>query len=207
MTFPIPESLKKYFGDPAIGSAVDALVDALDGTDIPEVSWEEAQNYHRALLMGAQVRADLADLLFRVWDASRGQTNPARLGGEYFEYEYASPAEIWNNRSVFRSYYRGGRPVKEGGQSDGLYVWLAPPMKTTLELAVWRWDQDENLAEVQADGADGLEGWCVEHDVDEDSNYLANQSVDIAEFRDNPCSILERFRHNACEMIDLLVQD
>ena len=58
MTFPIPQSLKEYYGDRAVRSAVDALAEKLKGIDMPEVGWEEGRNYNQALLMAAQVRAD-----------------------------------------------------------------------------------------------------------------------------------------------------
>ena len=53
MTFPIPASLTNHFGNPAVRRAVDALVDALDGNNMPESSWDEARSYNQALLMAA----------------------------------------------------------------------------------------------------------------------------------------------------------
>ncbi len=207
MTFQIPESLKEYYGNQAIRNAVDALVDALDGADMPAASWEEARNYGQALLMAAQVRADLADLLFRVWDATFGQTNPARLGEEYFDSEYASPAVIWGERYVERYYYRDGLPAEEDGPSDGLFAWLVPPTRRMIALGVERYSDGDKVLELPADAVDGLEGWHVAADMDGGYNYLTNEAVDIGEFLDDPCPALERFRRDAVEIVDFLTQD
>ena len=111
------------------------LVDVLDGVNMPDTGWEEARNYNQALLMAAQVRADLADLLFRVWDASFGQANPSCLGEEYFNSEAASPAAIWRERYVERYYYRDGRPAEEDRRSDGLFVWPCHQRRQGSRLA------------------------------------------------------------------------
>ena len=106
MTFPIPNSLQEYFGNLAVRNAVDSLAAALDGENAPQMGWDEARNYNQALLMAAQVRADLVDLLFRVWDATFGQANTLRLGVEYFDgQEDGFPAAVWRERHVERYYY------------------------------------------------------------------------------------------------------
>ena len=205
MTFPIPSSLQEYYGNQAVRNAVDALVDVLDGADMPEVGWDEARNYNQALLMAAQVRADLADLLFRVWDATFGQADPARLGEEYFNWEEASPAAIWRERYVERYYYRDDRPADEDGRSDGLFVWLVPPTKRTIALGVDRFAEGDDLAELPANATDGLEGWHIA--MNDGCSYLSNQSVEIAQFLANPSQTLEQFHRDAVEMVNFLAQN
>ena len=202
MTFPIPESLQKYYGNQAIRNAVDAL----DGTGMPDSFWEEARNYNQAVLMAAQVRADPVDLLFRVREATFGQANPARLGEEYFDYEKASPAAIWKERYVERFYYRDDRPMEEGGRSDGLFVWLVPPTMRTIALGVMRYSEDDSLVKLHANVAESLGGWHVAMEVNNGYNYF-NRSVHIAQFLDDPCPALEGFRHDACEMVNFLLQN
>ena len=60
-----PDSLRAYYdnGNKAVGRAVDALTGKLNGADMPDCDWKEAQNYNQALLMTAQVRADYVALL------------------------------------------------------------------------------------------------------------------------------------------------
>ena len=120
-TIEIPESLKTYYKDKAVQRAVKELVGKLNGADMPDCDWDEAQNYNQALLMAAQVRADYVGLLFKVWDATFGQSDPQRLMGEYFEYEKLSPNQIWEveNKCLWRDYYRNGDSA-EGGQCDSL---------------------------------------------------------------------------------------
>ena len=205
MTFPIPSSLQEYFGNQAVRNAVDALAEVLDGTNMPVTSWDEARNYNQALLMAAQVRADLADLLFRVWDATFGQANPAQLGEEYFDCESGSPAAIWNDGYVERYYYRDERPAEEDGRSDGLFVWRVPPTYIKIALGVDRFAEGDVALELPANAADGLEGWHVA--TIDDHTYLSYQSVDMAEFLGNPCLVLDRFRRAAVEMTNFLAQN
>ena len=207
MTFPIPESLKHYFGDPAVRRAVNALADVLDGANMPDTSWDEARNYNQAILMAAQVRADFVDLLFRVWDATFGPANPAQLGEEYFADQHDGyPAAIWNNLYVERYFYRDGRPADEDGRSDGLFVWLVPRTERMMALGVERFTEGDDIAEIRADAADGLEGWHVANDVDDDYTYFSNDPIDITEFLDNPCPIVDQFRRDAVEMVNFLAQ-
>ena len=205
MTFPTPNSLQEYYGKQSVRNAVDALVDALDGADIPEVGWDEAWNYNQALLMAAQVRADLADLLFRVWDATFEQTNPAGLGEEYFNSDDASPAAIWRERYVERYYYRDDRPAEEDGRSDGLFVWLVPPTKKTISLGVERYVEGDDVAELPANAVDGLEGWHIA--VNDGDSYVSNQPVEIAQFLAHPSQTLEQFRRDAVEIVNFLMQN
>ncbi|MDE0270321.1 MAG: hypothetical protein OXP11_03855 [Gammaproteobacteria bacterium] len=104
-TIEIPESLKVYYENKAVRRAVDELVRKLDGAGMPDCDWEEAQNYNRALLMAAQVRADYMALLFDVWEATFGRSKPQRLGDQYFGHEYLSPKLVWEYEWLWRSYY------------------------------------------------------------------------------------------------------
>jgi len=204
MTFTIPSSLQEYFGNQAIRTAVDALADCLDGKNMPEVRWDEARNYNQALLMAAQVRADFVDLLFRVWDATFGQANPAQLGEEYFDSDDISPGSIWEEQYVGRYYYRDGRPAEEEGRNDGLFFWRVPHTTRRILLCVERYEGDD-CVEIAANAADRLEGWHVERS-DETHGFL-NQSVDIMEFLDNPSPVLDHFRRDAFKMVEFLTRN
>ena len=208
MTFLNLDSLKEYYGNKAVRKAVNALVDALDGGNMPEVLWEEARNYNQALLMAAQVRADRADLLFRVWDTTFGQTTPSRLGEEYLHLERATPAAIWSEACVERFYYRDRRPVEENGPSDGLFVWLVPRTRRTIALGVERYSKGDDIAELPANPADVPKGWHVTGDMDGGDYYhFANNAVDMMEFLGDPCPALKRFRRDAVEMVNFLTQN
>ena len=69
-------------------------------------------------------------------------------------------------------------------------------------LAVERFAEGDEVAELPADVADCPEGWHVAAEVGVGYNYFANQSVDIAQFLDDPCPTLERFRSDAVEMVN-----
>ena len=202
MTFHIPQSLKEYYGDVAVRRAVDALSANLNGTNMPEVQWEEAQNYNQALLMAAQVRADLLDLLFRVWDESFGQAEPDRLGKDLFHLNDKdhSLAGIWEWKELVRYYYRDQRPPSEEGPSDGLGVMVSETRH--VRLLVVRYAIGDKVA---APGAiTGTEGWEITRYATGNREYLVNQSVDVRAFLDDPCPALARFRDDARVMVDAL---
>ena len=211
MTFPVPESLNQYFRDQAVRNAVEALVDALDGKNMPATGWDEARNYNQALLMAAQVRADFVDLLFRVWDATFGRANSAQLGEGYFTQierrQEGTPAAIWKNQYVEHYYYRDSRPADEDGRNDGLFVWLVPSTKT-IALGVERYSEGGDMPDLPRNAADGLKGWSIETNVQRNisSTYFSNQPVDITEFLDNPCPVVDRFRRDAVEIVTFLAR-
>ena len=154
--------------------------------------------------MAAQVRADFADLFFRVWDTTFGHANPAGLGEEYFDCENASPDAFWKNEYLERYYYRDDRPADKDGRSDGLFVWLVPPTRRTIALGVERFAAGDDLAELPANAADGLEGWHVA--MNDGYSYLSNQSVDMVQFLDDPCPTLDQFRRDAVEIVNFLCE-
>ena len=80
----VPTSVCEYYQNKAVRQAVDSLVDALEGKNTPEMNWMEARSYNKALLSAAQVRGDLIEFLFKVWEDSFGQADPGRLNGEIF---------------------------------------------------------------------------------------------------------------------------
>ena len=204
MTFHIPESLREYYGNVAVRCAVDALTKKLDGTEMPEVLWEEARSYNQALLMAAQVRADLVDLLFHVWEESFGQAEPDRLGEDYYGWEEGdyTLALIWKDKDLARYYYRDRLPPGEDGRSDQLGVMVSE--NRNLGLSVVRYAQGNDVAEPGAIAR--TEGWESTYDATDDYDYLVNQPVDIGESLDNPCPALARFRDEARAVVDALCQ-
>ena len=205
MTFHIPQSLKEYYGNVAVLRAVDALSERLDGTNMPEVQWEEARNYNQALLMAAQVRADLVDLLFRVWNESFGKAEPYRLGEDCFEWGEGAYglSDIWKVRELGRSYYRDQLPPGEEKRSDGLGVNVSE--NRYLRLFVVRYEQGDSVAEPGAIA--GTAGWESTHYAAGGYDYLVNQSVDVRAFLDDPGPALARFRTDARAVVDALRQD
>ena len=165
----IPDSLQSYFDNKAVHRAVDELIEVLDQQDMPACDWEEAQTYNQALLMAAQVRTDYVALLFNVWEASFGKSDPKRLLGEYFDYTQLSPSEIWEARWMWRSYFRDDDP-DEGGRLDDLCVYMD---EASLELRVYRYDVGGDLDYSETPN---LERWSTCTDDDEEVLYLANES-------------------------------
>ena len=68
----VPKSLCENFGSTAVRRSVDKLIEILDGKNTPELEWTEARSYNKALLSGAQVRAEYVEFLFEVWERSLG---------------------------------------------------------------------------------------------------------------------------------------
>lgn len=194
----IPESLRAYFDNKAVRRAVDELVDQLDGKDMPNCDWEEAQNYNQALLMAAQVRADYVALLFKVWDATFGDAAPHRLLGEDFDYEGHSPRMCWTDPWVYRGYYRDGDP-DEDGRRDDLRLDIT---KDYLELRVYRYNEG---GELDVAGTPKLERWSTQED-DESGPYLVNESVSPADFFAAPDAVIHRFAEDAANVVQALLE-
>lgn len=198
--FQIPESVVRYYSDPKIRSAVDALIDALEGNSMPECTWGEAQSYNKALLMAAQVRADFNDLLFRLWDATWGQVKPERLTGEYFDWTDHSPQKLWGNRYSSVIFYRGGNP-DNGGKGDCLFASL---IEGQVSLRVERWTDDGIFAPHL--GQLEVTGWEL-HTSEDEWTYFENQSLSVPDFLSAPDETLRRFQEGAKRMIDALRED
>lgn len=194
--FEVPNSLENYFSDKKIASAVDDLVEKLDGDNMIECDWSEARDYNQALLFAAQVRADLIELLFRIWENTFGTCGPEKLGEACFLSEAATPAYLWEERTVELSYYRDSSP-DDGGRSEALLVILSD---AHICLWVFRFENEEEFAGLG--GAQGVEGWQLE--TEERGSYLSNIPVKIVDMIADPDAIIKRFRDDAKRMIEAL---
>ena len=201
-TVTIPESLREYYGNKAIRRAVDALVDMLDGADMPDCDWEDARNYNRALLMAAQVRADHLALLFDVWNATFGTSVPQRTMDECFSFDYENqaPGQIWESGFLYRSYYPDGDPEEQWRHHD-LCVCLRD---TNLELRCYQYDEDYALIEPRTPE---VEGWSItEPDDDEEGSCLTNEGVNLADFLSDSDPVIERFAKDTDKIIEALLE-
>ncbi len=150
--------------------------------------------------MVAQVRADYVALLFNIWEVTFGKADPKRLDGEYFEHESLSPKLIWEEKWLWRSYYRGGNP-DQGGRFDCLCVHVE---EDTLKLRVDRYDEDGNS---HCSGTPEVEGWSTSgQDGDENASYLVNEGVSLQNFFTDPESIMDRFAQDAAKIIEALLE-
>ena len=200
-TIEIPESLRAYYCNKAVRRAVDELVGKLNGADMPDCDWDEAKKYNQALLMAAQVRTDYVALLFDLWDATFGKSDPQHLKGEYFDHELLSPNQIWDKecQCLCKDYYRSGDP-EQGGRCDELRVCLS---EDSLELSVYRFNDDEELDHSKTPE---VEGWSTKHDDTWGGQYLANKSVSTEEFLSEPKQVIDRFAEDAAKVIEVLLK-
>ena len=198
MTFPIPQSLKKYYEERAVFTAVNELVGVLDGSKVPELSRKEAKDYNQALLMAAQVRADFVDFLFRVWDEAFGKEKGKIAGEEWFNSRY----NIWYEGYLGVDYYYGTEDDDYRSNTLGV-VTPTDGDRHSICLYVGRFDRDEKLAARPACVPSGLEDWNIISD-DNDSWWFRNKPVDMVEFLKNPDPTLERFRREAIKMAEFL---
>ena len=174
---------------------VDDLVDRLDGKRTPEMSWEEARNYSKALLSAAQVRGDFEEFLFEVWEKTFSRTAPDRLGDESFDSQHYSPSAIWEGGDLSRNYGRNGDP-KEGG--SGVTLGIAEE-EGMLYLYGGCFDGDGQYTEL-----DEIDGWQSRRFGDIDV-YLINESVPIRELCENLQETLDRFVKEARQLVDHLL--
>lgn len=197
----VPKSVCEYYKNRPVGQAVDALCENLAGNETPEMDWQEARNYSKALLLAAQVRADYIDFLFDVWENSYGRVQPERLGGAHFEWNGYSPIQIWRNGALAHAYYRQGN-VDEGGRSDILGVEL--DHKGALHLFVGRYDANGDIVDLGE--IEAPEGWQVRH-YDGDGDYLVNEAVSIVDLCEDSASAFERFAQEAASIVEFLVMN
>jgi len=73
----------------------------LGGKRVPVESWDEQRSFHKALLMAAKVRADLAELFFELHGRIWRDCN--KLAFEDSE-EY-TPQEIWTEKEIGRDFW------------------------------------------------------------------------------------------------------
>ena len=197
MTFPVPPSLKTYYGEPAVFKAVNDLAANLTGDKTPEGNREDARNYNQALLMTAQVRADFIDLLFRVWDETFGRADI--VGKERFESKQFTIPKIWDWGWLGVRHF-----AEDDGRSDLLYVYqtVGDP---AIGLAVERYSKNETPAcppKISLKGWEIYECWTESR---RDYNWaFTNDTVDMVEFLDDPLPTLRRFRRDAIEMANFL---
>lgn len=197
--FEIPDSLKQYFSDKKVQTAVNDLVDKLDGDNMIECDWSEAREYNQALLFATQVRADFIDLLFEVWESSFGKSDLKKLGIQYFGNHLATPKYLWEERSLENSFYRDGSPDDEG-RSECLIVWVN---NDKMCLQVYRFADEADFAELGA--ARSLQGWQIENE--ERGEYVSNIPAALADFVVSPEATIQRFRDDAKRMIEALAAD
>ncbi len=202
--FFIPESLKSYYakGDKnPVKRAVDALVDQLDGKTIPDLDWEETQDYNKALLMTAQVRADYCAMLFRIWDATFGKCKVKGPRDHWYFYEDEhSPAKLWENSCCSRDIYRNGDP-DDDGPNDELYVNLE---NKKVELHVWRYKDDDNI--YTSDKLPNVKSWKVKKDEGGDAYLKTKNGVTIEEFILDPDPAIAALKKQAADMAAALLK-
>ena len=201
MTFPIPQSLKKYYEERAVFTAVNRLVEVLDGKSVPPLSREETNNYNQALLMAAQVRADFVDLLFRVWDETFGKTEI--VGGEVFDSQKEFTINnIWNSAYLEIWYYHGAEDNDWRSNTPGVMV-LTDGNRRFICLYVGRFDRNENYEARPACVPSGLEGWKITTEGGDHWRFQ-NEPVDMVKFLKDPDPTLDRFRREAIKMAEFL---
>ncbi|MCY3793937.1 MAG: hypothetical protein OXG51_06120 [Gammaproteobacteria bacterium] len=170
---------------------------------MPDLHWEEAQNYNQALLMAAQVRADYVALLFEVWNATFGTSVPQRIMDECFSFDHEDqpPSQIWESGFLYRSYYPDGDPEEQGRHHD-LCVCLRD---ANLELRCYQYDEDYTLIEPRTPE---VEGWSTtEPDDDEEGSCLTNEGVNLTDFLSDSDPVIERFAKDTDKIIEALLEN
>jgi len=205
------ECLDRYFSNIAIRQAVDALVDKLDGTKPPDLTWKHAQQYSRALLIAAQVRADFIELMFDVWERTFGEACRSEFPN-YCENHWGrdvafyGPEPVWNDGEIGRTYYRDNMPEK-GGRNEEFYV--ETPKQSTLCLRVYRFrdiDKRNQFEEHDFENWEILPGKYIEQSTFATTTPIPITEL-IAEFRDQrdfPRRLVG-LKEAAIEMISYLV--
>jgi hypothetical protein len=100
----MPATVAAYLRDPAVRTAVDALLTVEAFTLPPGLEWDELDTYYRARGGAELTCCDMAHFLRQLWKAIWGEQigmhwNPAPLG-ELIDEEYAvTPDTIWSEKS------------------------------------------------------------------------------------------------------------
>lgn len=196
-----PTSVREYCTNKAVRTAVDALIEKLDGSDPPEVKWEEARKYNQALLMAAQVRGDFVDFLFEVWNGSFGKAEPDRLRGEYLDCESCSPAVLWEKGELARYYYRNGNPDDDGPWDE---LGVSVDEVGDISLSVSRCNNEESYYTL-AEDMDLPDGWKIESN--EYGKFLVNESVNMKDLDHGDTCPIKRFADDARRAVEFLVEN
>ncbi|MGN8001148.1 hypothetical protein [Sphingomonas sp. 22176] len=107
----MPATVAAYLRDPAVRTAVDALLTVEADTLPPGLEWSELDTYYRARGGAELARHDMAHFLRQLWKAIWGdqigsQWEPAPLA-ELVDEEYAvTPDLIWNEKSFTVYHYQ-----------------------------------------------------------------------------------------------------
>lgn len=107
----MPATIAAFLKDPAVRTAVEALLTVGDNTLPPGLEWDELDTYYRARGGAELTRHDMAHYLRQLWKTIWGdhvgpQWLPAPLG-ELIEEEYAvTPSMIWNEKSFTVYHYQ-----------------------------------------------------------------------------------------------------
>ncbi|MBL1430217.1 MAG: hypothetical protein COA60_001620 [Robiginitomaculum sp.] len=204
--FKISESLKAYYSDKAVNEAINELVEKLGNPKkTPEMSWKEARQYNQALLMAAQVRADFAEMLFAIWEATFGEyADEGKLGKEKLidknDFRNISPQDIWSHGWIELDFESKREPENS---SNGF---LVSAEDDKLEIQFYQYENDEEKSVVE-DGTTGeLASWEQKIDKEEpEYKYLQiKHSVSIAAFFADTDQAIEEWKKAAADLLKVI---
>jgi len=185
--FEIPASVASYFSEKAVKAAVNALIFDAAGNSMPETTWAEARDYNQAVFMALQVRTELVDMMFRIWEATFGEADVSRVGEEYFDWSY-NPDYVWRERELARSQYgQAGSDDRVPSEVFGVFI-------KDLSIGLWieSWSDESEVVEPYA--VLSVDGW----ERDEDDNvYRAIATVSLEEFLADPSDHVVQLRAKA----------
>lgn len=196
----ITDALHQYFTQPAIKTAVDSLVEKLDGKHVLDLSWDEARDYNQALLMASQVRADFVDMLFWIWGETFDRAGVKKLGKQSFTAESYSPAEMWEDKNLFSYFYRDG--TLDEGRNDELGVVLE-----NKNIFLWVARVNENDEYIALESVENADGWTKEYSTDDECNFMRSEKISLEKLLSDPETAIETLRVNAKNMIAALLKD
>lgn len=196
--FRVPDSIKAYFRDKSLQTAINSLVEKLDGENMPELNWEDARQYNQALLMAAQVRADFVEMHFSLWQETFGAAGASYLGYSYFEWD-ETPSHVWDECSLGNNFYREGSP-DDGGKSDCLYVSFEDDF---VKLRVYRYADDDTPTDFPEDPT--IAGWQLK--FDDQHRFAQTKPVPINSFLKTPEDHVAEMKSAAVEMVKFLRDD
>lgn len=107
----MPATVAAYLQEPAVRTAVEALLEVQADVLPPGLEWDELDTYYRARGGAELTRHDMAHLLRQLWKTIWGQRigshwRPAPLE-EMVEEEYAvTPEQIWGEKSFTVYHYQ-----------------------------------------------------------------------------------------------------
>ena len=183
MNIELPESMKAYYGDPAVKLAVDTILSNKKLAIPSDMRWEEFPAFYGATLAAHQVQVEFALFMFELWNIV---WNPVLKSSDIWNKlsflnltgkdSYSHHGIIWKNRFVL--------PELESNVRDSQWhLWtgieICHPNPSCLQLRIYLGDEEFSHVSELAQELDDY--WDIGVDDDDAEYAFTHKQIGIIE--------------------------